>query len=163
MFRALAVCIILFAATALYGNPAWSGWWDKKKADTAPLPPLRRSKAALDKKKAGAASSASKPNLARYLQLDRTQEKKIVAALFAYGKSRQLKKSRLQTAELDFKALFTAASPDTAKIDAKFREISGLQADLRFDEIRKLRYVRTILNDDQLRKFKKVIYEGFMR
>lgn len=161
MIRAMTVAAV--GLSLLFAGPVSGGWWDKKEADTTPLPSLRKSKSSSEKNKTGLTRSRTKQTLSEYLGLDRLQFRRMTNLLTGYARLRQSKTHRIQKAEKEFKALFTATAPDLAKIDAKFKEISDLQADLRFDEVRKFREARGILTMEQNRKFKKLIFEEFMR
>lgn len=103
------------------------------------------------------------PKLSKYLALRPDQEKKLETIETEYRRESTRKESAIRAGFLEFVEIFDSEPIHLETVDAKFNEISGLQADLRFDQIRKLREAEKILDAGQFNKYKKLVVEAFLR
>lgn len=101
--------------------------------------------------------------LSKYLSLQPDQEKKMETIETEYRRESKRKESAIRDGFLAFVEIFDSEPIRLETVDAKFIEISGLQADLRFDQIRKLREAEKILDAGQFNKYKKLVVDAFIR
>ena len=83
--------------------------------------------------------------------------------MFDYNKGKIKKEEDIQLRELDFMELFNQDAPDYDKLEAKFKEITSLQADLGSYRVRKLLSAHDFLKDDQFKKYKKMLLRIFFQ
>ena len=110
----------------------------------------------------GRMATAGASKLAKFLNLNRDQEKKMADLMAGYQARRIQKTSTIRDIWLAYLGQFSQPEPDLDRMDARLKEIKTLEADIRFDEIRILRDARKILNDAQFQKYKKLAIDRFL-
>ncbi len=152
------VVIVVAALLFVLPPPGHGGFLDKNKTSGA-----QKKNPPPDRAPSPRIPGFSISVLAKYLSLDKNQEKKMTDLVASYRRERVRRDSAIKIAQLEFLEIFHPADPDLDKMAVKLKELAVLQAELRFDEVRKLRDARPILNDEQFDKYKKLVLERFFR
>lgn len=170
-FLSIRSLLVILAVVALqcpswavsFGKSKKSDGKDPKAAPADTQKKLAALKTALARRPARRSSSIPIRLLARSLALDTDQVKKLEALDAQYRRQGVRKESAVRYARIEIMELFYPSESDLDKIGLKLKEFSMLTDDLRFDETRKLRDARKILNDEQFNKYKKMVLAKLAR
>ena len=97
------------------------------------------------------------------IDLDAAQGEKMQVLLFQYDKETTKKMGDIQYQELELKDLLNSDDIDFDKLEAKFKEISALRADLQSYRIVKLLEARQFLKDEQYVKYKAILLQMYFQ
>lgn len=95
--------------------------------------------------------------------LDTSQMEKMQMLLFDYDKATTKKSGELQFQELEFLELLNKDAADLDKVEAKFKEVSSIRADLESFRVTKLLEARQFLKDSQYAKYRKIVLQMYFQ
>ena len=97
------------------------------------------------------------------VDLDKSQEEKMRQLLSDYNKEKIKREGDIRFKELEFKELANQETLDFDKLEARYKEITDLQAGVGSFRVKKLLSAREFLNDEQYDKYKRKLLKMFFQ
>lgn len=96
------------------------------------------------------------------ITFDKVQEEKMSNLLFEYNKAKVKWEGDIQYLTLEFLDLFNADKMDDDKLEAKYKEVTKLQAEFGSHRIKKLMEAGRFLDQEQYAKYRKMLLKIFV-